>query len=388
MALRDFRIPEFDTDAPEIILPSGEVDHDTTIVNMGPQHPSTHGVLRLMLKLDGETVLKLVPVIGYLHRGIEKMAESRTYAVMIPYTDRLDYLGSMCMNQGYVHAVEKLLGVEVPERGRYLRTAVAELQRIASHLIWLGSFALDLGATTIFVYTFREREAILDLFEKICGARLTYNYYRFGGVLADCPEGWQGEVARFLDLQEERLVEYETILTDNPVFRARTEGIGYISADDAINFGLSGPSLRGSGVPFDVRKDDPYDAYADIDFDVVTNDGCDCFARYLVRLGEIRQSIKIIRQCLSRMQEGEVQAKLPRAIKPPAGEAYTRVEAPRGNFGVYVISDGSTQPLRLRFRSPSFVNLSALDTMCRGMKIADVVAVLGSIDIVLGEIDR
>jgi len=387
MALRDFRITEFN--APEVVLPTGEVDNETTIVNMGPQHPSTHGVLRLMLKMDGETVLKLAPVIGYLHRGIEKIAESRTYPMIIPYTDRLDYLGSMYMNLGYVRAVEQLLGVEVPERARFLRTAVAELQRLASHLLWLGTFALDLGATTAFLYTFRERELVLDLFEKLCGARLTYNYIRFGGVMADCPEGWKGEVECYLDEQEERIGEYEALLTDNPVFRARTDGIGYISAADAINFGLSGPSLRGSGVAFDLRKDEPFDAYGDVDFNVITAEGGDCFARYQVRLGEMRESIKIIRQCLQHMHEaGEVLAKLPRVLKPPVGESYARVEAPRGNFGVFVVSDGSTSPARVRFRSPSFANLSALDYMCRGVKLADVVAILGSIDIILGEVDR
>lgn len=386
MPLRDFRIPEFD--APPVDLPAGEVDHDTTIVSMGPQHPSTHGVLRLMLKLDGEKVVKLVPVIGYLHRGTEKLAESRTYTMVIPYTDRLDYLSSMYMNLGYVLAVEKLLGVEVPERARYLRTAVAELQRLASHLLWLASFSLDLGAATMFIYPFREREDVLDLFEQICGARLTYNYIRFGGVMADVPEGWPQRVEKYLALQEQRLVEYENVLTGNPIFVARNKGVGYISGADAINFGLSGPTLRGSGVDYDLRKHDPCDAYGDVDFKVCTAPEGDCFARYRVRMDEMRESIKIVRQCLAKMPEGDVLAKLPRAIKPPAGEAYARVEAPRGIFGVFVVSDGSNQPLRVRFRSPSFVNMSAMNQMCAGGKLADIVAVLGSIDIVLGEIDR
>ena len=386
MNLRDFRIPELD--APPVNLPALELEHDTTIVSMGPQHPSTHGVLRLMLKMDGETVLKLVPVIGYLHRGTEKIAEHRTYTMIIPYTDRLDYLSSMYMNMGYVRAVEKLLGVEPPPRARYLRTAVAELQRLASHLIWLGTFALDLGAATMFIYPFREREMILDLFERLCGARLTYNYFRFGGVMADCPPNWVAETMEYLAFQEKRLVEYEAVLTKNPIFLARTEGIGYISAADALNYGLSGPSLRGSGVSFDLRKDEPYEAYGEVEFAVATFPGGDCYARYLVRVEEIRQSIRIVRQCLQKMEDGEVQAKLPRAIKPPTGEAYVRVEAPRGNFGVFVVSDGGAMPVRVRFRSPSFANLSALDHMCRGMKLADVVAVLGSIDIVLGEVDR
>jgi len=387
LVLRDFRIT--DIDAPEVILPTGELCHDTTIVSMGPQHPSTHGVLRLMLKLDGEAVVKIIPVIGYLHRGIEKIAERRTYTMVIPYTDRLDYLASMYMNLGYVRAVEQLMGIEVPERGRFLRTAVVELQRLASHLLWLGSFALDLGATTMFIYPFREREMVLDLFEQLCGARLTYNYMRIGGVMADCPEGWKGRVAEYLDHQEEKLVDYEKILTNNPVFRARTEGMGVIGAEEAVNLGLSGPTLRGSGVAFDVRRDDPYEAYSEVDFTVCTATGGDCFARYRVRMDEMRESIKIVRQCLQRMDTGgEVMAKVPKIIKPPAGEAYARVEAPRGDFGVFVVSDGGTNPVRVRFRSPSFVNLSALDRLCRGVKLADAVAILGSIDIVLGEVDR
>lgn len=386
MPLRDFRIPELD--APEIELPEIPEDFGTTIVSMGPQHPSTHGVLRLMLKMDGETVLRVVPVIGYLHRGFEKLAESRTYSMFIPYTDRLDYLSSMYMNLGYVLAVEKLLGVEVPERARYLRTAVVELQRLASHLLWLGSFALDLAATTVFLYTFRERERILDLFEALCGARLTYNYMRFGGVMADAPEGWVAKVHDYLDIQEQMLPEYSGLLTDNPVFRARTEGIGYISADDAINYGLSGPTLRGSGVPYDIRKIEPYDAYGDVEFTVCTRETGDCFARYEVRMDEMYESVKIVRQCLEKMPDGEVLGKTPRVVKPAAGEAYARVEAPRGLFGVYAISDGTANPARMRFRSPSFANLSATDFLCRGVKLADVVAILGSIDIVLGEIDR
>jgi len=384
--LRDFRIPEFD--APPVELPAGEVDHATTIVSMGPQHPSTHGVLRLMLKLDGETVVKLVPVIGYLHRGKEKLAESRTYAMIVPYTDRLDYLSSMYMNLGYVLAVEKLLGVEVPERARYLRTTVAELQRLASHLLWLASLSLDLGAATMFIYPFREREEVLELFEAICGARLTYNYFRFGGVMADVPVGWAERVEKYLVLQEQRLVEYENVLTGNPVFVSRTRGVGCISAADAVNYGLSGPTLRGSGVDFDLRKHDPCDAYDDVEFTVCTAPEGDCFARYRVRMDEMRESIKIVRQCLAKMPEGDVLARLPRVVKPPAGEAYARVEAPRGIFGVFVVSDGSNQPMRVHFRSPSFVNLSALNRMCAGGKLADIVAVLGSIDIVLGEIDR
>lgn len=386
MTLRDFRIPEFD--APEVKLPSGAIEHDTTIISMGPQHPSTHGVLRMVLRLDGETVQRLVPVIGYLHRGIEKLVESRTYPMIVPYTDRLDYLGAMCMNDGYVLAVEELLGLEVPARARYLRTMVCELQRLASHLIWLASFTLDLGAATAFIYPFREREEVLELFEDICGSRLTYNYFRIGGVMADCPAGWTDKVARYIDLQTARLKEYILLVEDNPVFRARTEGIGIISADDAVNYGMSGPSLRGSGVAFDVRKASPYDAYSELDFKVITETGGDCFARYRVRMGEMYESLNILRRCLQQLPAGEVRANVPKTIKPPVGQAYVRVEAPRGDFGVLLVSDGTSNPQRVRFRSPSFANLSALEHMCKGAKIADVVAVLGSIDIVLGEVDR
>jgi NADH-quinone oxidoreductase subunit D len=386
MALRDFRLPELE--APPVTLPVTDPTYETTILNMGPQHPSTHGVLRLVLRLDGETVLRLVPVIGYLHRGTEKLAEARTYTMVIPYTDRLDYLSSMYMNLGYVRAVEKLLGVEVPTRARWLRTLVGELQRLASHLLWLGSFCADLGALSAFIYTFREREAIIELFEELCGARLTYNYMRFGGVMADCPPGWPERVTAVLDLLEARFQEYDALLTDNPIFRVRTEGIGVIGADEALNYGLSGPTLRASGVPFDLRVDDPYDAYPEVDFAVATATAGDCFARYDVRMREMTESIKIVRQCLQRLEPGDVQAKLPRVLKPPAGQAYARVEAPRGDFGVLVVSNGTANPARVHFRSPSFVNLSALNRMCGGCKLADVVAILGSIDIVLGEVDR
>ncbi len=387
MPLRDFRIPEFD--APEVQLPTGELAHETTIVSMGPQHPSTHGVLRLMLKLDGESVLQVVPVIGYLHRGTEKIAEKRSYAMIVPYTDRLDYISSMYMNLGYVRAVEGLLGIEAPPRARVIRTILGELQRIASHLVWLGTFGLDLGAWTAFIYCFRERELILDLFEQICGARLTYNAIRIGGIVADLPAGWEDGLRAYLTAQEQGLRDYEGLLTGNPVFRARIEGIGVISAADALNWGLSGPSLRGSGSTFDLRKDDPYECYGEVDFHVATADSGDCLGRYEVRIQEMHESLSIIRQLLPRLQEpGEVQTKVPRVLKPPAGEFYAHVEAPRGIFGVYVVSDGSANPVRVRFRSPSFANLSALNTMCAGMKLADVVAILGSIDIVLGEVDR
>jgi NADH-quinone oxidoreductase subunit D len=388
MSLRDFRITEFVDDGPKVVLPTVEPGHDSTIISMGPQHPSTHGVLRIMLRVDGETVLRLVPVIGYLHRGIEKMAEARTYPQVTPYMDRLDYLASMSMGQAWCLAVERLMGIEAPPRAQYLRTITGELQRLASHLIWLGTFAMDMGAITAFIYTFRERERVLELFEALCGARLTYNYSRIGGVMADVPPGWVEQVRAYLTLQEACFDEYDRLLTDNPIFRARTEGVGRINAADAVNYGLSGANLRASGVSFDVRKAAPYDAYGAVDFQVPTATGGDCFARYQVRCGEMHESVKIVRQCLDALPEGEVQAKVPRVVKPPAGEIYSRIEAPRGDFGIFVVSDGSPNPARARFRSPAFANLSALEHMCRGMKVADIVAILGSIDIVLGEIDR
>ena len=357
-------------------------------INMGPQHPSTHGVLRLVLNLDGEEIVDVRPVIGYLHRGVEKLSEHRTYAMIEPLTDRLDYVAAISENLGYCGAVEKLMGLQVPPRAQSIRLILAELQRIASHLLWLGTHALDLGAMTVFFYTFRERELILDLFEQFCGARLTYNAMRIGGLLEDVPPGWTDRVRHFLSIFPSRQKEYEDLLTVNRIWLGRTQGVGVLSREDAVALGTSGPTLRGSGVDYDVRKSQPYSSYDQFDFDVPLGTKGDTYDRYLVRMEEMRQSCRIIQQALDRLPEGEVRAKVPKYIKPPAGEVYHVVESPRGEQGFYIVSKGSEMPYRMRFRSPSFVNLQALPMMCKGRLIADVVAIIGSIDIVLGDVDR
>lgn len=357
-------------------------------VNMGPQHPSTHGVLRMILTIDGETVVEGKPDIGYLHRGIEKLAERRSYMQFVTLTDRTDYLSAMLNNAVYAMAVEKLMGTEVPERAEYIRVIMMELQRIASHLVFLGAFGLDLGASTPFIYCFREREDIMDLFEMACGARLTYSYIRPGGVMRDLPAGFEEKTRAFLKKLPGRLEEVDDLLSKNQIFLIRSRGIGPISPEDAVSYAMSGPNLRGSGVPFDVRKDDPYSIYDRFDFNVVTESTCDCLARYLVRAGEVRESLKIVEQALDGLPEGDYTAKMPRALKPPAGEVYARVESSRGDLGVYLISDGSASPYRLHWRGPSFINLAAVGQMVKGWKIADTVAILGSLDIVLGEVDR
>jgi NADH-quinone oxidoreductase subunit D len=357
-------------------------------INMGPQHPSTHGVLRLILTLDGEEVVDCESVIGYLHRGLEKMAERRPYRQFIPFTDRLDYLCAIAGNLACAQAIERLASVEVPERAQWLRIVLLELNRIASHLLFIGTFGSDLGATTALLYAFREREACLDVMEAITGARLTYNWIRVGGVPEDMPEGWDKGVLEFCDLIESRLPEYDKLLTKNPVFRARCEGIGVIDADEAVAYGLSGPTLRGSGVAHDIRRFMPHDAYDRVEFDVCTRPEGDVMARYLVRVCEIGESIRIVRQALEKMPEGPVLAKVPKVLRPPAGEAYSMVEAPRGELSFYMVSDGSANPLRVHIRAPSFCNLGALSRLVIGTKVADVVSILGSMDIVLGEVDR
>jgi NADH-quinone oxidoreductase subunit D len=357
-------------------------------INMGPQHPSTHGVLRLVLHLDGETIADVRPVIGYLHRGVEKLCEHRTYPMIEPLTDRLDYVAAISENLGYCGAVERLLGVEPPPRAQVLRVVLAELQRIASHLLWLGTHALDLGAMSVFFYTFREREMILDLFEAFCGARLTYNAMRIGGFLEDAPRGWSERVRHFLKIFPGRMREYEDLLTVNRIFLARTKGVGVLSAADAVAYGVSGPPLRASGVSYDVRKALPYAAYAQFEFDVPLGTNGDTYDRYLVRMEEMRQSCRILEQAVGALPDGPVRAKVAKYIKPPAGEVYHVVESPRGEQGFHIVSAGSDMPHRVHFRAPSFVNLQALPLMCRGRLIADVVAVIGSIDIVLGDCDR
>ncbi len=355
---------------------------------MGPQHPSTHGVLRVILTLDGETVLDARPDIGFLHRGIEKLAEMRSYVQFIPLTDRTDYLSAMTCNAVYAMAVEKLMNIEVPERAEFIRIIMMELQRIASHLVFVGTFGLDLGASTPFIYCFREREDILDLFEMACGARLTYSYLRPGGVSRDLPAGFEQKARAFLKKLPSRLQELDDLLTANQIFIVRSRGVGIISPEDAVSYALSGPSLRGSGVPFDVRRDDPYSIYDRFDFDVITQPTCDCLGRYLVRTAEIRESMKIVQQALDGLPEGDYTAKVPKLIKPPAGETFARIESSRGDLGVYLISDGSANPYRLHWRPPSFINLAAVGQMIKGWKVADAVAILGSLDIVLGEVDR
>jgi NADH-quinone oxidoreductase subunit D len=357
-------------------------------INMGPQHPSTHGVLRLMLTLDGEVITDIRPVIGYLHRGVEKLSEHRTFPMIEPLTDRLDYVAAISENLGYCGAVEKLMNVQVPARAQSIRVILAELQRIASHLLWLGTHALDLGAMTVFFYTFREREMLLDLFEAFCGARLTYNSMRIGGLNEDLPRGWTDRVRHFLKIFPSRQKEYEDLLTVNRIFMGRTKGVGLLKGEDAVALGASGPTLRASGVDYDVRKAQPYSSYEKFQFDVPLGKNGDTYDRYLVRMEEMRQSCRIVQQALDSLPGGEIKAKVPKYIKPPAGEVYHVVESPRGEQGFYIVATGGEMPYRMRFRSPSFVNLQALPSMCRGQLVADVVAVIGSIDIVLGDVDR
>ena len=368
-------------------MPSSITTEQITL-NMGPQHPSTHGVLRLELVCEGEVVISCRPVIGYLHRGVEKIGEARTYPQFIPYTDRLDYLSSSSNNLAYIQAVEKLLALEIPERAKYLRVIALEMNRIASHLMFVASFGNDLAATSIFLYSMREREILMDLFDSWIGARLTQNALRIGGVMQDLPAGFTDQLRDFCKLLPGRIDEYHLLLTGNRIFEARTKGIGLLPPEVGINYGCSGPTLRGSGVNFDIRRAEPYEVYDRLDFEVITHTACDVYARYLVRLEEMRQSVRILEQCLAQLPEGEVAAKVPRVVRPPAGEAYGRVESPRGEFGCFVVSDGGPNPVRVRVRAPSFLHLGVLPQMLQGWKIGDVVAILGSIDIVLGEVDR
>ena len=372
-----------------IEAPQPMFDTSELVLNMGPQHPSTHGVLRVVLRLDGERVVDADVVIGYIHRGIEKLSENRDWTQIILLTDRMDYVAAATNNIGYCETVEKLMGVEVPRRARYIRTLLAELQRIASHCLWLGTHAMDIGAMTVFLYAFRERELILDLFEEYCGARLTYNSMRIGGLPLDIPAGWDRKVREFCDIMESKVPEYEQLLTNNRIWLERTREVGVISGPDATAIGLSGPPLRGSGVLRDIRKDEPYEAYDEFEFDIPLGSRGDTYDRYLVRLEEFRQSLRIIRQALDGLPEGPVMGKVPRLIKPPAGETYHAIESPKGELGYFIVSDGkSTNPYRFRVRPPSFCNLQALRQLVRGHLVADVVALIGTIDIVLGEVDR
>jgi NADH-quinone oxidoreductase subunit D len=364
-------------------------DTNELILNMGPQHPSTHGVLRVVLRLDGERVVGSDIVIGYLHRGIEKLCEHRDWAQIVLITDRMDYVAAASNNLGYCETVEKLMSLEVPRRARYIRTILVELQRIASHCLWLGTHAMDLGAMTVFLYAFRERELVLDLFEEYCGARLTYNAMRIGGLPLDIPTGWDRKLREFCNVFETKVPEYEELLTQNRIWLERTRGIGVISGADAIAIGLTGPALRGSGVARDVRKAEPYAAYDELEFDVPVGSAGDTYDRYLVRVEEFRQSIRIIRQALDGLPEGPIIGKVPRLIKPPAGETYHAIESPKGELGYFIVSDGkSNVPYRFRVRPPSFCNLQALPRLIQGHLVSDVVALIGSIDIVVGEVDR
>ncbi|MGH7738556.1 MAG: NADH-quinone oxidoreductase subunit D [bacterium] len=362
---------------------------DEYVVNLGPQHPSTHGVLRLIVRLDGETVKETTPVLGYLHRSIEKICENRTYPQCITYTDRVDYVSAMSVNFAFAYAVEKLMAIEVPARAQWLRMIMIELQRIASHLLWMGSFGGDLGALTPLLYGMRERERIIDLFEMTCGQRLTYNYIRIGGVMIDILPEFEAKCRAFLDYFEPRVDEYESLLTYNPIFLQRTKGVGLITPEVAVNCGVTGPALRGSGVSCDVRKKQPYLYYDQIKFEEALGTDGDCWSRYRVRMDEMLQSVSIIRQCLDRMEPGPVEAKLPPVLKAPAGgEIYSRIESSRGEMGVYLVGDGTAKPWKAKFRCASFNNVYVLDQLTRGWKLSDIMAVLGSMDMIVPEVDR
>jgi NADH-quinone oxidoreductase subunit D len=385
-------------------------------ISMGPQHPSTHGVLRLELVLDGEMVVKAVPDIGYLHTGMEKLFEYKKYQQGIVITDRMDYLNPLGNNLVYVMAAEKLLGIEIPERAQVIRVLTSELQRIASHMVWLGTHALDIGAMSVFFYCFRQREKILNLIEACSGGRMTPSYYRIGGIMMDLPAGFERRCKQFLDDFPAALDQFDTLVTGNRIWQSRTQGIGVISGEDAIDWGLSGPCLRGSGIAYDVRRTNPYSGYETYDFEVPVEEDGDVWARFLVRMRELKESWKICRQALERVTKlkGEpVKSDAPKVVLPdredmkthmdalihhflivtegfniPAGEVYHAIEASKGEIGVYMKSNGGPKPDRVHFRGPSFVNLSALPVMSEGEMVADVVAIIGSLDIVLGEIDR
>jgi len=386
----------------------------TMVLNMGPQHPSTHGVLRVLLELDGEIVVKAVPDLGYLHTGIEKSCEDKTYSQAITLTDRMDYLNPLGNNLVYCLAVEKLLGLEAPKRAQYVRVLMVELQRISSHLVWLGTHAIDMGAMSVFLYCFREREEILKIFEMFAGQRMMTSYIRIGGIALEPPAGWRPVVERFLKMMPSRIDEYEQLLTGNRIWMGRTKGVGYISAEDAVANSMTGPTLRAAGLAYDNRRVFPYSSYEEFEFDVPTRTDSDCFGRYMVRVAEMRESLKICRQAMAKITDsGAIRADAPGIIppqrekmktemealiyhfkiftegfSPPPGEVFAAVESPRGELGCFIASDGSPKSLRTHFRSPSFINLQALPKLIIGQLIADVVACIGTIDIVLGEVDR
>jgi NADH-quinone oxidoreductase subunit D len=413
------RTPELGADGSPIrmpVLPPGmepELHGEHMLINIGPQHPATHGVLRLVLELDGETVVKCIPHIGYLHSSFEKLGEYRTWNQIIPLTDRMDYLAPLIYNCAYAMAVEKLMGLEVTERCKVVRVICMELDRIFSHLLWIGTTAIDIGAFTVFLWTFSERERIYNLHEALTGARITTSATRIGGMMADLPLGWIEALRHFIDTLPKTLDEVETLLTNNQIWIGRNRDVGVISAEDAINCGLSGPNLRASGVAYDVRKDRPYYDYETYDFDVILGEHGDCYDRYLCRMEEMRQSLRILDQAIRRLPDGPINVEDPRSILPgktdcmadmesmihhfkvvmegvkaPVGESWFSVESSKGELGMYVVSDGGSKPVRWRVRGPSFINLSALPRMVEGRLLADVIAVNASLDIVLGEIDR
>ncbi len=357
-------------------------------LNMGPQHPSTHGVLHLELAVDNEIVTRVKPFLGYLHRGIEKICEQRTYQQITPLTDRLDYLAAISNNLAYLLTVEKLAGIEVPRRGQYIRVILTELQRIASHLAWVGFFANDIGAMSVLLYGFAEREDILEIFEEYIGARLTVHALRIGGVPHDLDEKIMDMIRASLGTIPGRLADIEGLLSENRIWKHRTQGIGVISGTDAIEFGLTGPVLRATGIRWDIRKDIPYSSYGDFEFDVPLGKNGDVYDRFQVRIEEIRQSARIIRQALDRLPEGEIRAKVPRVMKIAPGEVFHSIEAPKGELGFYIKSNGTDRPERVKIKAPSFINMHSLELMCTGSLFADVVGILGSLDIVLGEIDK
>jgi NADH-quinone oxidoreductase subunit D len=387
-------------------------DH-TMILNMGPQHPSTHGVLRLVLEIEGENIVRMMPDIGFLHTGIEKTCEAKFYQQVVPLTDRIDYLCPMTNNLCYVLAVEKLLGMEIPERAQWVRVMLNELTRISSHLVWLGTHALDIGAMSAFLYCFREREDILRLFEAVSGQRMMTSYFRVGGLALEPPLGFFDRVRKFANHFPECVDEYEDLLTGNPIWQQRTKGVAYLSPDDAIALGVTGPALRASGVDWDLRRDMPYSSYEKFKFKVPVSNAGDVWARYILRVQEMRESIAMVKQALDGLPEGPIKADAPHVVLPdrekmktqmealiyhfkivtegfrvPEGEVYMAIESPRGEMGYYIVSDGTAKPYRVHVRAPSFANLQALAPMCEGKLIADVVAAIGSIDIILGEIDR
>ena len=358
------------------------------LLNVGPQHPSTHGVFRVIVKLDGEIIREAIPVMGYLHRGTEKLAEDLSYTQIIPYTDRMDYVSAMTNNYVLVHAVEKMMQLEVPERAEFLRLIVMELQRIASHMVWWGTYLLDIGAMSPFLYAFRDREIIIDLFNELCGARLTYNYMRVGGVKWDAPEGWIDKVRKFVPYMRDKLEEYHNLVSGNEIFLSRIKGIGKYDAETAIAYGLSGANLRCTGVDWDIRKTQPYSLYNRFEFDVPVRTGGDCHDRYLLRMEEVKQSLRILEQAVEQFPaEGETMGKVPRVIRPAEGEVYAAIESPRGEIGCYIISRGKQEPFRLKFRRPSFVNLQILPKLLVGETMTNLITILGGIDIVVGEVD-